>query len=184
MDDASVSFMFDDQNTSQYSSYIPNGDPSRDIQAYVTELEAYKDRPRDMLIDHIRSITHDNVSDLDQLRHELFRLSILRDDFPIKEGHLPRRLRARRVGAASMEMKLARDCFILLRAIEGEFSEDLHDVVLTKKRVENPSTNNSANVEDIAGVQLLKELVATLQADMHGIKTVNERTAAEVKSHR
>lgn len=142
--------------------------------SYVNELDKVKDRPKDILIEEIRRITGDNVPDLEMLRSALFVKACNRDDFPCKEGQLRRRLEARSLSAASAQTKLSRDCYVLLRACDGEFTEELSEVVHKKpKKVESISGTPKPNREgdDMIGLKSLKETIVILQRDMHELKT-------------
>lgn len=175
---------FDDANISQFTEFTPDNSQSSDLTSYLDELFKSKDMPRELLVDQILQLTHNNATDLEHLRIALFKIATRKDDFPMKEGNLRRRLDARKVGAPSVQQKLAKDCFILLRACEGEFTEDLADVVPTKgKRPESTQgtkPDSGRPLEDAPGIKVLREQFAVMQRDLLDIKRCNSESSAKV----
>lgn len=167
------------------STHVGNNEHSAVIQSYVMELNKIKEQPRSMVIDQIRTLTRDNVTDLDIMRTELFRIANTRDDFPLKEGYLRKRLAARKNGKVvpgSLCQKLSKDCFVLLQACDGEYAEDLSDVVPTRKRADSVvQASQKQSSDDVAGLQVVQESIVIIQRELHEMKTNNSKSISELK---
>ncbi|XP_069105857.1 uncharacterized protein [Argopecten irradians] len=157
--------------------------PSREIPAYIEALKEAIDIPRDLLIDRIRELTHDSVPDLEQLRVKLYEIAKARDDFPVKEGYLRKRLATRKASAPPIYQKLAKDCFVLLRAVTGEYTEDIHEIIPKTKKV-NEHTAKSQHTVDEGGVKTLRESIVTVNADLLDLKSQQATYVLQMENFR
>ncbi|XP_069137902.1 putative leucine-rich repeat-containing protein DDB_G0290503 [Argopecten irradians] len=159
------------------------------VDNYIAELENIKNQPRSIVIDHIRKMTRDNIPDLEMIRTDLYQKAVLRDDFPVKDGYLRRRIETRKLGQvvpASLQKKLSKDCFTLLLACNGEYSDDIAEVVPTKKQrsgsVIGTNSKLQSQPDDVAGVQILTETVTIIQREILSMKSAYTEQIDELKN--
>ncbi|XP_069128779.1 uncharacterized protein [Argopecten irradians] len=150
---------------------------SSDLESYMEHLEQVKDRPKTILMEEIRQLTHDSITDIEMLRDALFAKARTRDDFPYKEGYLRKRKETRTPNAPSLQANLSRDCFVLIRACDGEFVEDLSEVVPTKQRRDQSLSASIRNrdTNGTVGIGVLQESLAVLKREIHLIKSTYEQ---------
>lgn len=180
---------WDYTQTSTPTGNNANAQSTSAMDYYITEIENVKNQPRTIIIDHIRKLTGDNVTDLEMIRNELYQKAVLRDDFPVKDGYLRRRIETRKYGQivpASLQKKLSKDCFTLLLACDGEFSDDIAEVVPTKKQrsgsVNVTLQKSQTQSDDVAGVQVLTESVAAIQREILEMKSNYKEQIDELKN--
>ncbi|XP_069136755.1 uncharacterized protein [Argopecten irradians] len=123
------------------------------------------------------------------IRTDLYQKAVLRDDFPVKDGYLRRRIETRKLGQvvpASLQKKLSKDCFTLLLACNGEYSDDIAEVVPTKKQrsgsVIGTNSKLQSQPDDVAGVQILTETVTIIQREILSMKSAYTEQIDELKN--
>ena len=169
--DSSICYEPDEQLCSQENVFSENSGSKWKI----ADLEAFRDAPRAIFVEKVLELTRSDITDLETMKILLFKSAKARDDFPCKEGYLKRRLETRNRAGIPLEKKLAKDCFVMYRASEGEYDHDLYDVVGIargkKKTTAIPDSEQSSEEKrSHETILLLNETVAKLARDMHLLK--------------
>jgi len=93
--------------------------------------------------------------------------------FHLKEEVSKKRLQARSTTEPSLKLKLAKDRYTLFRAYEGEYTEDLCEVVSTRpsrKQTNMDQSHCEGSQSDNSMYSLLQETIVAMCRDMQDIK--------------
>lgn len=178
-------FVNHDQN---YDVYSGNQqiilDSEQYSDAYLSEIFKHKNKPKALFIDSLLELTNNSITELETVKNDLYEMVRKNDDFPYKEGYLKKRLLPRTKGGQSVENKLANDCYVLLRARDGDYLEDLSQVVGVSKRTklnESASQNLSPNPDNIHYSLSLKETIVKLSRNFHEFQIKQDNVISSLK---
>lgn len=171
-------------NPNQCHLFNQTDNTGADLIEYNRILTLMRDLPTDMFIDQLLLDYHQSETNLDHFRIMLFEMLKNTEEFPFDvESELKRRVNTRQ--GETLASKLAKDIHTILSVIEGADASCLKDMISTGKRsartaslsrtsqlipVDTESQNRSEKCVCSAELHQLKELVATLQADMLLVK--------------
>ena len=138
----------------------------------LNELSNIANKPKEYIISHILDITRNSTENLKALRITFSNACCEKHDFPCKEGTLIKRLEARST-SAPRKVKLARDCFVLLRALLGEYAEDLKEVVGRRTKKQECISQSNTTIEHTYS-DVFEEKLITMQRTIISIQRKQE----------
>ena len=168
----------DSQEDRTQDSCARNSDPlSVDSLVYVS-----RSLPKGMFISKVIKDSSSNRERLESVRLSVFEHLQVLEGYPF-DSSLKKRVHTRT--GDSVEYKLAQDIYSLVSVIDGAEWEDVRPV-LNLPRSRKPHANNSCDISfqavNITEVELLKQAVQSLTADMVAIKQENNLLKTELKS--
>ena len=170
----------DSQEDRTQDSCARNSDPlSVDSLVYVS-----RSLPKGMFISKVIKDSSSNRERLESVRLSVFEHLQVLEGYPFdSKASLKKRVHTRT--GDSVEYKLAQDIYSLVSVIDGAEWEDVRPV-LNLPRSRKPQPNNSCDISfhavNITEIELLKQAVQSLTADMVAIKQENNLLKTELKS--
>ena len=188
-----VAEIFDEINPSQSDLSDCNDDCEQQSNNFQPFIQLYRDLPRDLFVRRIQSDYNSDERLLYKLRGDLFSKLKESDKYSFVPGvELKRRKKSPR--GDSVDLKLCADIYVLVSVLDGASSDDLKDLISSARYVSQTENDESVLVgagtplcsgrTDDSGldIQLLRNVLATVQADVLSLKQDNSTVCDEMKN--
>ena len=191
-----VAAIFNEINPSQSDLSDTPDNSEQQSKQFQSLIQLYRDLPRDLFVNRIQSDYNSDERLLYQLRGDLFSKLKESDKYSFVPGiELKRRKKTPR--GDSVDLKLCADVFVLISVLDGASADDLKDLFSSSKYASQTENDNDESMLASAGtpmvskranencdldIQLLRNAIAAVQADVLGLKQDNSSACDELKN--